>query len=264
MKFLDAHHHFWDIESNYHPWLCDEPQIPFRYGNYADIRTNYLPKDFDDDTAQFQIIGSVHVEAEWNPEDPVGETRWLTSITQTCKHPVVFVVQARLEQYDIEEVLSGHSPFPQVRGIRHKPTATAQNATKQRGLPGSMDDPNWRKGYALLERFEATLEATPTNLMKASIELARQWRTDRALRRLEALMIVADRATTLMLSGQGDVIEPPDGVCSIGSGGTPALAAARALLSHTKLDASEICKASLGIAADICIYTNTSMVLESL
>ncbi|MEE2906629.1 MAG: ATP-dependent protease subunit HslV [Planctomycetota bacterium] len=119
-------------------------------------------------------------------------------------------------------------------------------------------------GFALLERFEATLEATPTNLMKASIELARQWRTDRALRRLEALMIVADRATTLMLSGQGDVIEPPDGACSIGSGGTPALAAARALLSHTTLDAPGICKASLGIAADICIYTNTSMVLETL
>ena len=150
MKFLDAHHHFWDLSSNYHPWLCDEPQIPFRYGNYAAIRTNYLPKDYEDDTAQFEIIGSVHVEAEWNPEDPVGETRWLTSITQTCKHPVVFVAQARLDQNNIKEVLAGHSSFSQVRGIRHKPTATEQNATKQRGLPGSMDDPKWRDGYAQL------------------------------------------------------------------------------------------------------------------
>ena len=119
-------------------------------------------------------------------------------------------------------------------------------------------------GFALLERFQATLEATPTNLLKASIELARQWRTDRALRRLEALMIVADRSMTLMLSGQGDVIEPPDGVCTIGSGGTPALAAARALMSNTPMDATSICKASLEIAADICIYTNTTMVLETL
>ena len=150
MKFLDAHHHFWDISSNYYPWLCDEPQISFRYGNYADIRTNYLPKDYEDDTAQFEVIGSVHVEAEWNPEDPVGETRWLTDITQTCQHPVVFVVQAHLDENNIEEVLTGHSAFPQVRGIRHKPTSTTQNAAKQRGLRGSMDDPKWRDGYARL------------------------------------------------------------------------------------------------------------------
>ena len=153
MKFLDAHHHFWDISSNYHPWLCDEPQIPFRYGNYAAIRTNYLPNDYEDDAVAVEIIGSVHVEAEWNPEDPVGETRWLTDITQTCEHPVVFVVKACLDQDNIEEVLADHSAFPQVRGIRQKPTATEQNALRSRGLPGSMDDPNWRDGYAKLERL---------------------------------------------------------------------------------------------------------------
>ena len=153
MKFLDAHHHFWDISSNYHPWLCDEPQIPFRYGNYAAIRTNYLPNDYEDDAVAVEIIGSVHVEAEWNPEDPVGETRWLTDITQTCEHPVVFVVKACLDQDNIEEVLADHSAFPQVRGIRQKPTATEQNALRPRGLPGSMDDPNWRDGYAKLERL---------------------------------------------------------------------------------------------------------------
>ena len=100
--------------------------------------------------------------------------------------------------------------------------------------------------------------------MKASIELARQWRTDRALRRLEALLIVADRSHTLMLSGQGDVIEPVDGICSIGSGGTPALAAARALVAKTSLSAEEICQTSLEIAAGICVYTNDSITLESL
>ena len=151
MKFLDAHHHFWDISSNYHPWLCDEPQIPFRYGNYAAIRTNYLPNDYEDDATAVEIIGSVHVEAEWNPEDPVGETRWLTDITQTCEHPVLFVVQARLDQDNIGKVLAEHSAFPQVRGVRQKPTATKQNTPRQRGLAGSMDDPNWRDGYAKLE-----------------------------------------------------------------------------------------------------------------
>jgi len=112
-----------------------------------------LPQDYADDTAEVEIIGSVHVEAEWNPKDPVGETRWLTDTTQTCKHPVVFVVQARLDQEDIEKVLTDHSAFPQVRGIRQKPTATQQNTPRQRGLPGSMDDPNWRDGYAALERL---------------------------------------------------------------------------------------------------------------
>ena len=135
----------------------------------------------------------------------------------------------------------------------------ANNAGVLAGFAGGAAD-----GFALLERFEATLKATPTNLMKASIDLARQWRTDRALRRLEALMIVADRDATLMLSGQGDVIEPADGICTIGSGGTAALAAARALMSRTELISSEICKASPEIAAEICIYTNQSVVLETL
>ncbi|MCH2134282.1 MAG: ATP-dependent protease subunit HslV [Phycisphaerales bacterium] len=118
--------------------------------------------------------------------------------------------------------------------------------------------------FALLERFETTLESTPTNLMKAAIELARQWRTDRALRRLEALLVVADATTTLMLSGQGDVIEPADGICGIGSGSTPALAAARALLAETEMDPTAICRKSLEIAADICVYTNQSITLETL
>lgn len=118
--------------------------------------------------------------------------------------------------------------------------------------------------FALLERFEAALNATPTNLMKAAIELARLWRTDRALRRLEALLLVADRNCTLMLSGQGDVIEPSDGLAAIGSGGTPALAAARALIEQTTMDPAAICRTSLEIASDICVYTNRSITLESL
>ena len=153
MKFLDAHHHFWDINSNYHPWLCDELQIPFRYGNYDAIRKNYLPIDYAHDTEGVEVVGSVHVEAEWNPDDPVGETRWLADITQACNHPVVFVVQARLDQENIEDVLSDHSVYRQTRGVRQKPFATEQSSSRQRGLPGSMDDPKWRDGYAYLDRF---------------------------------------------------------------------------------------------------------------
>ena len=164
MKFLDAHHHFWDIDSNYHPWLCDELQIPFRYGNYDAIRKNYLPIDYAEDTADVEVVGSVHVEAEWNTDDPVGETRWLADITQACNHPVVFVVQARLDQEDIEDVLSAHSVYRQTRGIRQKPLATEQTSSRQRGLPGSMDDPKWRDGYAYLDRFGYSFDLqTPSN-----------------------------------------------------------------------------------------------------
>lgn len=117
--------------------------------------------------------------------------------------------------------------------------------------------------FALLERFETKLHDTPTNLMRAAIELAKFWRTDRALRRLESMLIVADRASTLLISGQGDVIQPSDGICAIGSGGTFALSAARGLSRHTEMSPAEICSASMQIAGEICVFTNTNItVLE--
>ena len=118
--------------------------------------------------------------------------------------------------------------------------------------------------FALLERFEAKLKEYPANVPRAATELAKEWRTDRALRRLEALLAVADRKTTLLVSGTGDVIQPSDGVVAIGSGGNYALAAARALLGHSTLDAPAIVRAALSIAAEIDIYTNHHLVVEEL
>ncbi|MEE2681556.1 MAG: ATP-dependent protease subunit HslV [Planctomycetota bacterium] len=118
--------------------------------------------------------------------------------------------------------------------------------------------------FALMEHFEKHLEASPTNLRRASIGLARLWRTDRALRRLESMMIVADLEVTLMVSGQGDLIEPTDGLCAIGSGGSFALSAARGLMHHGELAAAEICEQALQIAAGICIYTNDSITTLSI
>lgn len=117
---------------------------------------------------------------------------------------------------------------------------------------------------ALSERFEGKLEQFGGNLRKAVVELSKDWRTDRMLRRLEALMIVADKESSYLLSGAGDVIEPDDGVLAIGSGGAYALSAARALLQNTSLDAREIAEKSLLIAANICIYTNNNLVIEEL
>ena len=127
------------------------------------------------------------------------------------------------------------------------------------GFAGSAAD-----AFALLERFEAKLKDYPSNVPRAATELAKEWRTDRALRRLEAMMAVVDAKHTLLLSGNGDVIQPTDSVLGIGSGGNYAVAAARALLAHSHLSAVEIVRAALEIAAGIDIYTNTNIQVEEL
>jgi len=118
--------------------------------------------------------------------------------------------------------------------------------------------------FTLFERFEAQLEQHQGKLQRASVELAKVWRTERALRRLEALLLVADRESSLLITGNGDVIEPEDSILAIGSGGNYALAAARALCANTDLEARAIVEQSLGIAADICVYTNHSLSIEEL
>ena len=118
--------------------------------------------------------------------------------------------------------------------------------------------------FALFERFEAQLEQHRGKLLRASVELAKMWRTERSLRRLEALLLVADRESSLLITGNGDVIEPEDSILAIGSGGNYALAAARALYRNTELSARELVEQSLGIAADICVYTNSNLCVEEL
>ena len=127
------------------------------------------------------------------------------------------------------------------------------------GFAGSTAD-----AFALLERFEAKAKDFPGNLPRAATELARDWRTDRVLRRLEAMMIVVSREHSLLITGQGDVVQPSDGVLGIGSGGQYAVAAARGMLKHSQLSAAEIVRESLAIAADIDIYTNTNIIVEEL
>lgn len=118
--------------------------------------------------------------------------------------------------------------------------------------------------FTLFERLEAKLEAHPGQLSRACVELAKDWRTDKYLRKLEALMAVCDKDVSFILSGTGDVVEPEDGVIGIGSGGNFALAAARALMDRDDMPAEEIAKKSLNIAADICVYTNNNLIIEKL
>lgn len=118
--------------------------------------------------------------------------------------------------------------------------------------------------FTLFELFEAKLEKHQGNLMRAAVELAKDWRTDKILRRLEALLAIADKRTSLIISGNGDVIEPEENIIAIGSGGNYALASAKALFFNTDLNAREIVKKSLEIAASICVYTNTNMLIDEI
>jgi ATP-dependent HslUV protease subunit HslV len=147
-------------------------------------------------------------------------------------------------------------------------TVVKQNARKIRrlyndrilaGFAGSAAD-----SFALFSRFEAKLEQYRGNLERAAVELAKDWRTDRMLRRLEAMLVVMDPKATYLLSGNGDLIEPDDGIIAIGSGGGYAAAAAKALARHTDLDARRIAEEAMMITANICIYTNSSLTIESL
>ena len=127
------------------------------------------------------------------------------------------------------------------------------------GFAGSAAD-----SFALFSRFESKLEQYRGNLERSAVELAKDWRTDRILRRLEAMLIVLDKKGTYLLSGNGDLIEPDDGIAAIGSGGPYALAAARALIAHSDLDARAIAEKSMAIASEICLYTNANIAVEEL
>jgi ATP-dependent HslUV protease, peptidase subunit HslV len=146
-----------------------------------------------------------------------------------------------------------------VKGNARKVRRIGPSGSVLAGFAGATAD-----AFTLLERLESKLERFPNQLERACVELAKDWRTDRYLRRLEALMAVADRDRSFMLSGTGDVLEPEDGIIAIGSGGNYALAAARALIAVPDLSAEEIARRAMKIAADICVYTNHNVIVETI
>jgi len=151
-QVIDAHHHVWDLGCNYHPWLVDEPMIPFRYGDYSAIRRTYLLGDYLADTADFELVTSVYVEAEWDPSDPIGETRWIHAVADRHGFPGAVVSKVWLDREDAAEVIAAQAGFERVRSVRHKPRAARLREDAERGLPGSMDDERWREGFSLLGR----------------------------------------------------------------------------------------------------------------
>jgi predicted TIM-barrel fold metal-dependent hydrolase len=175
LPIIDAHQHFWDLGRNPYPWLQNEPVI-FRYGDYSALRRTYLPEDYRADISGHRVVGTVHVEAEWDRADPVGETRWLAELRTATGLPTVAVGHAGFDREDIAEVLAAHAGFPFMRGIRYKPTAEASARDFARGKPGPMGDPRWRAGYALLGEHHLSLDLqTPWWHLPAAAELARDF-----------------------------------------------------------------------------------------
>jgi predicted TIM-barrel fold metal-dependent hydrolase len=172
---VDPHQHFWDLSRNYYPWLSDPKPIPFRYGDYSALRRNYLPPDYLRDANGLNIVKTVHIQAEWDPRDPVGETLWLADVAREYGYPHGIVGAADFMRPDIETVLARHARNTLIRGVRNFPAATSA-AEAKRGAPGSMDDPAWRRGYALLEKYGLSCDVqTPWWHFEAAAALARDF-----------------------------------------------------------------------------------------
>ncbi len=221
LPILDAHQHFWDLALGRHPWLRAEPPAPFRYGDTRPLRRSYLPADYLADARGHRLAGSVYVEAEWDPADPIGETRWVHELAARTGWPSAMVAQAWLDRDDVEEVLARQAAFPLVRGIRHKPRVAPAPDRVVPGAPGSMSDPRWRAGYARLARHGLAfdLQAPWWHLAEAAA-LARDFpetpivldhaglpadRSPDGLRRWERAMaaLAAEPNVTVKISGLG-------------------------------------------------------------
>jgi predicted TIM-barrel fold metal-dependent hydrolase len=169
VTLIDAHHHFWDLKQNYYPWLSDEPLPHFFMGDYDGIKRNFLPDDYRIEAKGHNILKTVHIEAEWDRRDQVGETRWLTELHAKTGMPSAIVAHAWFDTEDTEEILAEQASFPLVRGIRSKPV-TALRSDDPRPMMGSMRDPKWLRGFALLEKYKLTwdLRVPPWHLDEAA------------------------------------------------------------------------------------------------
>jgi Predicted metal-dependent hydrolase of the TIM-barrel fold len=154
IPIIDAHQHFWDLSLKKNPWLNPNKQIPFRYGDYKSICKNFLTSDYFKVSKNQNIVKTIHMETEWDPNDPIGETEWLHKLYEMTGFPNAVVAQAWFDRNDIETVLENQSKFDLTRSIRHKPKSTKNPDTKLDNIKGSLNDPIFRKGYSLLKKYK--------------------------------------------------------------------------------------------------------------
>jgi len=154
LPIIDAHHHFWDLSLNKNPWLNPGNQIPFRYGNYESICKDFFFLYYKRVSKKHNVVKTVHMETEWDPQDPVGETKWLQKLFDETGWPNALVGQAWFDREDIETVLKGHKEYPLIRSVRHKPKSSPNPETKNFNPQGTLKDPIFRKGYSLLKKYK--------------------------------------------------------------------------------------------------------------
>ncbi|MFT5448551.1 MAG: putative TIM-barrel fold metal-dependent hydrolase [Gammaproteobacteria bacterium] len=173
---VDAHHHFWDVSLGKHPWLCREPWIHMRYGDYGAIRRNYMPADYLADAAGFNVVKTVYVETEWDPDDPIGEVDWVKQVMHTHGYPHAVVAQAWMDADNVDEVLATHAASGVVRSVRHKPTNTHSPHIPGGFARGSMSDDKWRAGFALLDTYGLHFDLQVVHWhMREAAQLARDF-----------------------------------------------------------------------------------------
>lgn len=171
---IDAHHHVWDLRNDI-PWLKHE-RIPFRYGDYSPMCHDYLPEDYRADTSGWPVAGSVYVEAEWNRSIAAEESAWVAEVSRQTGVPTVMVAWCDFAAANAAELLAAHAKHDVVRGVRHKPASVSNAQDSVRGASGSMDDPKWRDGYALLEKHGWSYDLqTPWWHLEAAGDLARDF-----------------------------------------------------------------------------------------
>lgn len=220
---IDAHHHVWDLGLDRHPWLRPGVQVAHRYGDYESIKHDYLPADFLADSAGSNVVATVYMEAEWDPADPLGETRWVEQASQAHGLPGAMAAQAWLDASDAEQVLAAQAASPLVRSVRHKPGGARSPAEAAGGVRSLLSDPRWQAGYALLARHGLHFELqTPWwNLAEAAQLAARHPDTllvinhagvvldhkDETLRGWSEAMAIAARQRNIVVKVSGLCVE---------------------------------------------------------
>ncbi len=225
LPLIDAHHHIWDLKANRHPWLQDEPPIPFRYGDYRAMRHDYLPADFRRDAARQNVVATVYMEAECDPADPLAETRWVHDVAVREGLPNAMAGAVFLDRADAAEVIRAQAAMPMVRSLRHKPkgVARAGDYDSAHRIPGSLRCPIWRAGYRHLANSGLHFELqTPWWHLPDALELARDFPATRII--LNHLGLPADRSAT-GLSGWRDAMarlsEAPNVLVKLSGCGVP-------------------------------------------
>jgi predicted TIM-barrel fold metal-dependent hydrolase len=225
LPIADAHHHVWDLDLKAHPWLAGASLASFRYGDYSAIQHTYLPADYRRDTARFNVVKTVYVEAEWDRRDPLGETRWVHETAAREGLPHAMVAQAWLDRPDAAQVLAEQAAFPLVRSVRHKPKSAARPQDAKRGAPGSMDCPRWREGFALLAKHKLHFDLqTPWWHLDAAAELAQDFPATTII--LNHTGLPADRSPEGLAgwrSAMEQLARQPNAVVKISGLGVPGL-----------------------------------------